>query len=153
MMRIIDDLPNVLGLIRSLRKVSGCPKGIDIPCVFCLECEKSDYSEKEYEDGLIKMTKNSILINIRFREITDPIDRALVGEVIRQLSAKYSVVLDKPEEGYDVTFFIFYGDKAASAELIRILIEKLGNLRSILTEGRIAIKNWARSIVKRYFTI
>jgi len=152
-MRIVDDLPNILGFVRSLRKVTDCPKGIDVPCIFCLECEKSSYSEMEYDDGLVKITKNSILINLRFSEVTDIMDKALLDEIIRHISARYSIIMDKPEEGYDITFFVYYTDKNSGVELLRHLLEKFGEIRSILTQGRIAIRNWARSVVEKYFTI
>ncbi|MCR8470260.1 MAG: hypothetical protein QXY55_04485 [Candidatus Korarchaeota archaeon] len=153
-MRITEDLPNILSLIRSLRKVSDCPKKVDLACLFCLECDKAGYRELEYEDGVVKVTKNSMQINIKLIAIgEDPINRALAAEIVRQLSAKYRFVADEPESGYDMTLFILHSDPSANPSIIAAIIQKLENIGSILAEGRLAIKNWTRGAIERYFSV
>lgn len=153
-MKISDDLPNISRLARSLRKVPDCPKKVDMACIFCLECDKAEYREIEYEDGVIRMTRNSMQINIKFPSIRDdPINKALLTEIMRQLALKHRVILEEPESGYDVTFFLFYSDPAANAGVITTIIKKLEDVMGILTEGRLAIKNWARGIVEKYFSV
>jgi len=142
---------NVLRILRGLRRVSACPKNIDVPCIFCLECDKCDYDEKGYEDGLIKTTANSVLINLKIDVGESELDKALLMELVKAFSGRLSFVMEKPEEGYQISFFFFYTDKDAIPLFERFIMDVLPQIHGILTQGRINVRNWARSVVQKLF--
>ncbi|MEX0567828.1 MAG: hypothetical protein Q6363_001545 [Candidatus Njordarchaeota archaeon] len=151
-MRIAEDLSNILRIVRGLRKVSDCPKKVDVPCIFCLECQKSNYDEITYEDGLLKITTNSVLLNMKIDIGDNELDRALLSELIRAFSSRLSFVMDKPEEGYQISFFFFYTDKSSTGPFERLITEILPELNGIITKGRMHVRDWARSVVKKYYS-
>lgn len=152
LMRIVDDLPNILRIIRGLRKVSGCPKRVDVPCIFCLECPKSNYDEIMYDDGLLKITTNSVVLNMKIDVGKRELDRVLLSELIRAFSSRLSFVMDKPEEGYQISFFFFYTDKSSVGSFERLITEILPELQGLITKGRMHVRDWARSAVKKYYS-
>jgi len=149
--RVAQDLVNITKILRGLRKVPNCPKKIDVPCIFCLECPLSNYDEKLYEDGLLKITTNSAILNLKVEVGESELDKALLVELVKALSSRISSVLENPEEGYQISFFIYYTDKDAVADVERFMNEVLPQLRGIITQGRINVRNWARSMINKLF--
>ena len=150
-MRIIEDLQRIQNIIKGLRKVSKCPKNIDIPCIYCLECALSNYDEIEYEDGLLKMTTNSILLNMKIAAKED-IEKLLLAELIRAFSKHLTFILDTPEDGYEISFFFFHTD-AKNEDIIRLFINFLKNivpkLQALVLEGKMNIRRWASNTARR----
>ncbi len=152
LLRIRDDLQNILRILRGLKRVSACPKRVDIPCVFCLECERSKYDEIVYEDGLLKITANSVLLNLKLDVGEAELDKALLLELAKAFSSRLSFVMEKPEEGYQFSFFFFHTDKDAIPLFERFIDDVLPQIGGILTQGRINVRNWARSVVQKFFS-
>ena len=150
-MRVNEDLSNILRILRGLKKVPNCPKRIDVPCIFCLECPMSNYDEKEYEDGLLKITTNSVILDLKVNIGESELDKALLSELVRALSSRLGFIMEKPEEGYQISFFFFYTDKDAITLFERFMMDVLPQIHGIITQGRMNVRNWARSIVQKLF--
>ena len=149
-MRIIDDLHNIVSKLKLLKSIPDCPKGTDMPCIFCLECDKSEYQEFEYDDGLMRWTKNSAVINLKLNYGMDALDKVIIRELVKALASTYTFIIDKPEEGYDLSFFFFHTDKEFIPIFERI-VRTLPELARLVTEGRMTIRNWAKNTVKKHF--
>ena len=150
-MLVEEDLNNILKILRGLKRVAACPKKIDVPCIYCLECQQSNYDEVEYENGLLKITTNSVLINLKIDVGESELDRALLAELVKAFSSQLGFIMEKPEEGYQITFFFYYTDRDAVPLFERFMTNVLPEIHGILTKGRINVRNWARSVAQKLF--
>jgi len=149
--RVRDDLSEILRILRGLRKVPNCPKKTDLPCIFCLECPLCNYDEKMYEDGLFKITTNSAILNLKINVGESELDKALLSELVKALAGRFGFIMEKPEEGYQMSFFFYYPDKDAIKFFEKFMTDILPELSGIITKGRINVRNWARSVVQKLF--
>ncbi|MHA1615941.1 MAG: hypothetical protein ACTSX9_01355 [Candidatus Njordarchaeales archaeon] len=149
--RSIDELLDVL---KDLRVLNCDKKGYDYPCVLCLECERAGYREYKFPgppEILLKKTVNSAILSVKI-PARDELDRLLIREVAKAITRRFPLILDKPEEGYDISLLIKATDVASKRvhESMRVfLIEFIGKIMEALTEARSIIRGWAEKLAAR----
>ena len=146
-MRVRDDLPEILKILRGLKRVPNCPKKTDLPCIFCLECPLCNYDEKMYEDGLFKITTNSAVLNLKIDVGDSELDNALLAELVKALAGRFGFIMEKPEEGYQISFFFYYPDKDAIRFFEKFMTAVMPELRGIITKGALIETELGKAIV------
>ncbi len=129
-----------------------CPKrgGIDFPCVICQQCEIGEVEVILEEDFLIEKTVNSAIISMLLK-LEDEFEEVLLGRFLQSLGSKTSLVMKKPMEGYQVSFFIDQ-NAIASPEKKRkteTFIQDFTNMwKSAMTKAKSVLNKWERDVVQ-----
>ncbi|MHA1409423.1 MAG: hypothetical protein ACTSQY_03720 [Candidatus Odinarchaeia archaeon] len=137
-------LEEVLDRITDLKPVN-CPyRHVDTPCVFCddVDCEKCNYQEFRLANGLARKCVNSAVLNLSL-----PLKDELDVYILRKLTNRFGEdgvfrVMQKPEQGYNLSFFFMSKTGENRDKVKGILLAFLENIKGILSEGRVAINNW-----------
>ncbi len=129
-----------------------CPKrgGIDFPCVICQQCEIGEVEVILEEDFLIEKTVNSAIISMLLK-LEDEFEEVLLGRFLQSLGSKTSLVMKKPMEGYQVSFFI---DQNAIASLEKkrktetFILDFPNMWKSAMTKAKSVLNKWERDVVQ-----
>jgi len=151
----VNNINELLTIIKDLRPIKCDLKGFDYPCILCLECPKANY--KEYKiDGrpeiFLKKTVNSAILSVKI-PTRDELDKLLVREIGKALKRKWTLILDPPEDGYDFSLLIKATDVSSPIvfnTIAKFLKEFVRNIMQALTEARSLIKRWAESQVEKF---
>ena len=151
-MEKLKSIDEIIAKLKELHEVE-CGKGIDYPCVTCLECPNADYHEYYLEklNLIMKWTANSAIISIKL-PLRDYLDEFLYKELLKELSRRFNFILDKPEEDSHISLFIKDSDVRDDMKMRQIeafLKKDLKELMGMITKGRILIKDWARYMVDK----
>ena len=129
-----------------------CPKrgGIDFPCVICQQCEIGEVEVILEDDFLIEKTVNSAIVSMLLK-LEEEFEEVLLGRFLQSLGTKTSLVMKKPMEGYQVSFFIDQ-NAVASPEKKRkteAFIQDFTNMwKSALTRAKSVLNKWERDVVQ-----
>lgn len=148
-LKYIDE---IIDKLKELHKVE-CGKGIDYPCVTCLECPNANLHEYSLDklNLFMKWTTNSAIISIKL-PLRDYLDEFLHKELIKELSRRFSFILDTPQDNAHISLFIRDTDVRDEIKMRQIeafLKKDVKELMGMITKGRILIKDWARYMVDK----
>jgi len=151
----LHSIDKLLEKLKELHEVN-CVKGIDYPCVTCLECPEANYQEYSLDkDIILKWTTNSAIVSIKL-PLRDYLDEVLHRELLKELSRRLKFVLDKPEEGYHISLFIKHtdvNDPKTFEQIEKFLKKDLMEIMSMITHGRVMIKDWARYVTNKLHSL
>ena len=146
-MEKLVSVEEIIEKLKEMRRIE-CVKGIDYPCIACLECAQADFHEYTVENVLLKWTANSAIVSIKL-PLRDELDEFLLKELLRELSRTFRFILEKPEENYHISLFIRYTDMLdakLSKQIETFILKDKKEIMSMITQGRIMIKDWARYV-------
>ncbi len=129
-----------------------CPKrgGIDFPCVICQQCEIGAVEVILEEDFLIENTVNSAIVSMLLK-LEDEFEEVLLTRFLQSLGSKTSLVMKKPMEGYQVSFFIDQNAIATPEKRRKteVFIREFPNMwKSAMTKAKSVLNKWERDAVQ-----
>ncbi len=151
-MEKLNSINEVIEKLKELHEVE-CGKGVNYPCVACLECPNADYHEYQLDkfNLTMKWTANSAIISIKL-PLRDELDEFLHNELAKELSRRFNFIMDKPDDDAHISIFVRDSDINDDIKIKQIeafLKKDLKELMAMITKGRILIKDWARYTVDK----
>lgn len=150
-MQHLHSLEDIINKLKEMQPIE-CTKGIDYPCITCLECPNANYEEFSLNNNIrLRWTTNSAILSIRI-PLRDYLDEMLYRELYKEMARKIRFFMETPEEGFQISLFIRDKDVADSNTLKRIeafILKDLKEIAAIITHGRVMIKDWARYFVEK----
>ncbi len=131
-----------------------CDKsGVEPICVLCPDCECCETVPREkisFTNGELIRQGNSAIVSLKL-QFNDPVEQFIFDRIRNELwrnSGSKVKVIREPEEGFDISFFLNM-DMVMTVEQREALITYWegfsGNLRRILTDGKMVIGKFVRS--------
>ena len=103
-----------------------------------------------FEHGEIIRQGNSALVSLKIA-VNDPVEQFIFERIRTELSRnsdRHLTVMKKPEEGFDLSFFLtpeMVKTQEQRVNLIEYWLEFGRNLRRVLTDGKMVINKYVRS--------
>jgi len=151
-MEKLESIDEVIAKLKELHEVE-CGRGVDYPCITCLECPNADYHEYSFDklNLFMKWTANSTIISIKL-PLRDYLDEFLYKELLKEFSRRFNFIMDKPDNDAHISLFIKDTDVRDDMKMKQIeafLKRDIKELMGMITKGRILIKDWARYAVDK----